>query len=184
MKKKQMIGVIALSIAGGVGILAFIIYATVKTKSTNISKFEPYNEWVGQTVTLDRPAILFQENIPMVDNNDYPYILLDSLHPKWLYIDEQKQIGNLQEIIQFAEGTRLNLENAIQYTNGVSGSSYPMIFGTITAHGKSYKIGYQWGTLDIGKRMNKVEKCWQFHQAPWQANVDMNFYALPTANFW
>src|SRR5690606_39531762 len=100
------------------------------------------------------------------------------------YIDEQKQIGNLQEIIQFAEGTRLNLENAIQYTNGVSGSSYPMIFGTITAHGKSYKIGYQWGTLDIGKRMNKVEKCWQFHQAPWQANVDMNFYALPTANFW
>lgn len=162
----------------------FILYATIKTKSTSLNKYEPFKEWIGQTVTLNKVTILFKDKIPMNDNSDYPYMLLDSLHPQWRYIEEQKEIGDIEEIISFPAGTQLRFDKAIQYTNGVSGSSYPTIFGTIIYNGQNYKIGYQWGTMDIGKSFDKIEKCWQFHQAPWQTSADLNFYALPTAMFW
>jgi len=110
--------------------------------------------------------------------------LLDSLHPQWQYKDEQKEIGDIEEISHFPKGTVIKLEKAIQYTNGVSGSSYPTIFGTIIYNEKEYKVSYQWGKIDLGKHYDKVEKCWQFHQAPWQDVRDTAFYVLPTANFW
>ncbi|MFC6098830.1 hypothetical protein [Olivibacter domesticus] len=184
MTTKKIMGIIALVIVGGIGFLIFIIYATVKTKSTNLNKYEPFKEWIGQTVLLTRETVLFEEKLRSNENSQYPYTLLDSLHPKWQYAQEQKNIGDIEEIVKFPACTTLKLENAIQYTNGVSGSSYPTIFGTITVNGNTYKTGYQWGTMDIGKSFDKIEKCWQFNQAPWQDVQDTTFYALPTANFW
>lgn len=179
-----MMGIVALVAVGSIGLFIFIIYATVKTKSTNLDKYEPFKEWVGQTVILNQPTALFKEKIPMHDNTRYPYMLLDSLHPNWQYAEDQKNIGDIEEITKFPKGMMLQLEKAIQYTNGVSGSSYPTVFGTITANGNTYKVGYQWGTMNFGKSFDKIEKCWQFHQAPWQDHVDTAFYALPTAKFW
>ncbi|MDX3917419.1 MULTISPECIES: hypothetical protein [Olivibacter] len=122
----------------------------------------------------------------MNDNTDYPFILLDSLHPQWQYVEERKNMAvpDLEEIVTFPAGTKLRIEKAVQYTNGVSGSSYPTVFGSISTNGKSYKMGYQWGKIDIGKSFDKIEKCWHFHQAPWQQKTDTAFYALPIANFW
>ncbi|MHC8950253.1 hypothetical protein [Sphingobacterium hungaricum] len=156
----------------------------MKTKSTNINRYEPFKEWVGKTVALNKETVLFKDKVEIHHNSSYPYLLLDSNHPKWQYIEEQKEIGDLLEITRFPAGTRLKFDKAIQYTNGVSGFSYPSIFGTITANGKEYKTGYQWGEMDMGKRFDMVEKCWQFHQAPWQKEKDTAFYALPTARFW
>lgn len=184
MKTKQIMGIIALVIVGSIGLLIFIIYATVKTKSTSLNKYEPYKEWVGKTVTMNKETILFKDKIPTNDNSDYPYSLLDSMHPQWRYVDERKSIGDIKEIMRFPTGTVVKLEKAIQYTNGVSGSSYPTIFGTITVDGIDYKVGYQWGERDLSKAFEKIEKCWFFHQAPWQTSADRYFYALPTAGFW
>lgn len=161
----------------------FILYATTKTKSTSLNKYEPFKVWVDKTVTLNKETVLFKDKIPMNNNSDYPYMLLDSLHPKWQYVDERKNIGDLEEIATFPAGTVLKLEKAVQYTNGVSGFSYPTIFGTITMNGKTYKIGYQWGERDLNKVSEKIERQWYFHQAPWQSSVDTNYYTLPKANF-
>lgn len=177
-------GIIALVIIGGIALLGFIIFVTVKTKSTSINKYEPFKEWVGKTVTLNKKTVLFKDKVEIYHNSSYPYMLLDSLHPKWQYVKEQKAIGDLVEINRFPPGTTLKLEKAIQYTNGVSGFSYPTIFGKIIVSGKEYKTGYQWGEMDIAKKFDKVEKYWQFHQAPWQEEKDTAFYALPTATFW
>ncbi|SFO18195.1 hypothetical protein SAMN05421741_12436 [Paenimyroides ummariense] len=176
--------IIALVVIGGIGLLVFIIFTTVKTKSTSINEYEPFKEWVGKTVTLNKETALFKDKQKMNPNRDYSYMLLDSLHPKWQYLEEQKAIGDLVEITRFPEGTILKFEKAIQYTNGVSGFSYPTIFGSITSNGKEYKTGYQWGEMDMAKKFDKVEKCWQFHQAPWQKEKDTAFYALPTASLW
>lgn len=184
MFTKKTIGIIALVIIGGIVLFSFIIFATVKTKSTNINKYEPFKEWVGKTVILNKEATLFKDKVEMNPNRDYPYMLLDSLHPKWQYVEEQKAIGDLVEITRFPAGTTLKFEKAIQYTNGVSGFSYPTIFGTIISNGKEYKAGYQWGEINLGKSFDKEEKCWQFHQAPWQKGKDTAFYALPTATIW
>lgn len=183
MQKKQMIGIFALFIVGCIGLLVLIVYTTVKTKSINIAEHEPFKEWIGQTLILNRPTAIYRENIRMDGNNDYPYTLLDSMHPKWQYVEERKNIGDIREITKLAEGSKLQVEKAIQYTNSVSGFSYPMIFGKISINGITYKIGYQWGTRDIGKRFDNLEKCWQFHLAPWQQKIDTNFYSLPTAKF-
>ncbi|QIH31626.1 hypothetical protein [Sphingobacterium sp. DR205] len=184
MSTKKIMGIIALVIIGGIVLLVFIIFATVKTKSTSINKYEPFKEWIGKTVTLNKETVLFKDKVEMNHNSDYPYVLLDSLHPKWQYAEEQKAMGDLEEIIRFPEETILKFEKAIQYTNGVSGFSYPTIFGTLTSNGKEYKVGYQWGEMSIGKRFDKVEECWQFHQAPWQEEKDTTFYDLPTASLW
>lgn len=184
MTTKKIMGIIVLVVIGVIGLLIFIIYATVKTKSINISKYEPFKEWVGKTVTLNKETVLFKDKLSTNHSSDYPYLLLDSLHPKWQYVEEQKSIGDLEEIIRFPEGTIFKLEKAIQFTNGVSGFSYPYIFGTITIKGKEYKTGYQWGEIKMGKKFDKEEKCWQFHQAAWQQEQDTAFYALPTATLW
>lgn len=186
MTAKKIMGIAALVIIVGIIGFVFFLYATIKTKSTSLNQYEPFTEWVGKTVTLNKKTVLLKEKIPMNDNRDYPYILLDSLHPRWQYVEEQKNMteADLEEVAIFPSGTTLKLEKAIQYTNGVSGSSYPTIFGTITANGHTYKAGYQWGTMAIGKSLDKIEKCWQFHQAPWQDKADTAFYALPTAKWW
>ncbi|MFD2556604.1 hypothetical protein [Sphingobacterium tabacisoli] len=184
MSTKKIMSIIAWVVIGVLGLFAFILYATIKTKSTGLNQYAPYNEWVGRTVTMDKETVLFKEKISMNDNAAYPYILLDSRHPQWQYVEEQKRIGDIEEIATFHAGTELRLEKAIQYTNGVSGFSYPTVFGTIISNGKEYRVGYQWGKMDIGKSFDKVEKCWQFHQAPWQKVRDTSFYALPTAKFW
>lgn len=173
-----------MAIIGGIGLLIFVIYATVKTKSTVIDRYAPFDHWIGQTVTLNKETVLYKEKAGMYQNSAYPYILLDSLHPRWPYAAEQKAIGDLEEITTFAMGTRLTFEKAVQYTNGVSGFSYPTLFGTITSDGKEYGVGYRWGEINMGKRFDDIEECWYFHQAPWQRSADTAFYALPTATFW
>lgn len=180
---KKIIGIILLVIIGGIGLFIFVLYATIKTKSTNINKYPPFAEWIGKTVTLDKETVVFSEKIKMYPNGNYPYILLDSLHPRWQYIREQEKIGDLTEIRVFPARTKLTLETAIQYTNGVSGSSYPTIFGTINDGSKEYKIVYQWGKWDMSKSFSDP-KPWHFHQAPWQDEPDTAHYALPKAQWW
>ena len=177
-------GIIGLVVLSAITFLVFIVYASVKTKSQSINGYEPFKEWVGKTVTLNEETTLFKDKLQMNHNRKYPYMLLDKLHPKWQYVDEQKATGDLEEIARFPAGTTLKFEKAIQYTNGVSGWSYPTIFGTIKTDGREYKTGYQWGEMDMGKKFDKIEKCWQFHQAPWQLEKDTGFYALPAASLW
>lgn len=184
MSTKKIMGIIALIVIGGIGLLVFMIFATVKTKSTSINRYEPFKEWIGKTVTLNKEVVLFKDKVEMNHNSDYPYRVLDHHHPQWQYIDEKKRIGDLEEITTFPAGTTWKFEKAIQYTNSVSGFSYPIMFGTIAIDGKEYKTGYQWGEMDVGKKFDKVEKCWQFHQAPWQEEKDTAYYALPTASLW
>ena len=184
MTGKKFIRNAILMIIGAIGGLVFLIYVTVKTKATSLNQYEPFKAWIGETVVLKREAAVFKEKLRSNENGRYPCTLLDSLHPKWRYVQVSKAIGDLEEIGKLPAGTVLKLECTIQYTNGVSGSSYPTIFGTITENGNTYKIGYQWGSREIGKCVADTDKCWPFNQAPWQAERDTTFYALQTATLW
>jgi len=177
-------GIIGLVIIGGIALFLFLLYTTLKTKSRNLNGYAPFTEWIGKAVILGKKTILFKDHLPTYDNNKYPYVLLDSLHPRWPYVAQQLKSGDLEKIVEFPIGTRLNIEKAVQYTNGVSGASYPALFGTIYYEGDTYKIAYQWGDIDLSKAFDKIEKCWRFHQAPWQEQEDHTFYALPTATLW
>lgn len=173
----------------GIGIVVvlvfgFVLYATIKTKSTVISQYSPYKEWMGRTVILDKETVLLTEKVKQFDDKKYPYLLLDSLHPDWSYLAERIELGDYILVEKFPAGAKFHIEKAIQFTGGVSGNSTPFVFGTISYNGKNYKISYQWGTMDIAKFMDKVNACWQFHRAPWQSQADTAYYELPEAQWW
>lgn len=186
MRSKKIMSIIFILAGAGILAFAFILYATIKTKSTSLDNKPPFRTLIGQTVTLQRETVLYEDHIGQQTNADYPYILLDSLHPLWQYAQDcqaQPQ-PDLLAITKFPAGTTLHIEKAIQYTNGVSGTSNPSLFGSISSGGEIYKIGYQWGKISLEKYFDKVEKCWHFHQAPWQSQQDTAFYALPEAKVW
>ena len=182
----KVIKILALVIFGGIGLILFILYATVKTKSTSLKNYDPYKELIGERLVLQKETYLFKDETSMIPNGDFPYTLMDDLHPRWAYYQEGKEISevDIKEILRFPKGVAFHVEKAIQYTNGVSGSSTPTLFGTIDYQGKTYKIFYPWGERDIDKAFRKVPECWLFHQAPWQDRADTTWYALPTANIW
>ncbi len=177
-------GKITLILIGALGLVLFIIYATVKTKTTSIAEHAPFLEWMGKSVTLNRETTLFKEKLPAHENNKYPFVLLDSLHPAWESVAQQLESGDLEKIRIFPKGTSWKIEQAIQYTNGVSGFSQPVLFGTICYEGKEYNVGYPWGKMSITRYLDGIENCWHFHQAPWQETIDKAYYALPKAKIW
>ena len=167
------------------GIL-LILYATVKTKSTSLNKYAPYKELIGKTLTLNEATYLFKDEASQIQDASYRYTLVDSLHPRWSYYQEAKEISevNVEEILRFPAGVQFQVKKAVQFTGGVSGTSQPVIFGTIQYQGKEYKVHYYWGVRDIDKAFRNIDQCWQFHKAPWQEKQDTAFYALPTATIW
>lgn len=173
-------------IVGGIFLFAFFLYATIKTKSTGIDKYPPFREWVNKKVVLNRETVVVKEKIRSITNGIYPYTLLDRLHPDWEYVQSKIELSDpdIEEIRVFPAGTELILEKAIQYTNGVSGSSYPAMFGTIGRGEDAYKVGYQWGKCDVAKNHYGIKECWKFNQAPWQEQPDTAYYALPKAERW
>lgn len=186
MSRKKIMGITATVIVGGLGIFILMLVFTLKTKTKNLRNYEPYKEWVGKTVELNRETVLFTDQGRSDDNSSYPYVLLDSLHPRWQDVEQHRKVPrmDLSEIRSFPAGTKLNIEEAIQYTTGVSGFSYPTVFGTVSIGKETYKIAYQWGTMSMSRSYDNVEKCWQFHQAPWQSKLDTAFYEVPKAKIW
>ncbi|WP_028296969.1 hypothetical protein [Olivibacter sitiensis] len=184
MRVKKLIKVFIWLAVLAIPIFVLVLYATIKTKSTPIDKYQPYKAWVGKTVRLNRETTLFKENLTL--NSCYPFLLLDSLHPRWRYAESQLSHPepDLVRIKTFPKGTELTFEKAVQYTNGVSGFSSPMLFGVIKDGGKVYKLGYQWGSQSISRDFDGIKESWQFHQAPWQEVKDTAYYALPVAKWW
>ena len=187
MKKNKTMSILVLIIVGGISFFVFMLYAAIKTKSTNLKGYEPYKELMGKTVVLQYRTTLFEEKIKiMTPNDEYPYLLLDERHPEWQYAEDNKKLPepDLIEIISFPVGTKFTIEKATQYTNGVSGMSSPSVFGTINSGGKEYKVFYRWGKMDISKYFDKIKKCWKFHQAPWQIKQDPSFYVIKKKKMW
>lgn len=186
MKTFKVFGIIILVIIAGLGVILFILYATIKTKSTSLNNYAPYKDYIGKTVILNKETILYKVDSRTFENDDYPYNLIDSLNPMWEDIKLTMKTPNpyTQEISRFPAGTNLTIDKSVQYTNGVSGSSYPTVFGTIKYQNKTYKIGYSWGEKSASKDYSGIKECWYFHQAPWQDKHDSTFYALPTAKIW
>lgn len=186
MRPKKLLFIILAVVSIGILLFGLMIYATIKTKSTDVSNEKPFQEWVGKSVSLKQPIIIFNPKIKMYKEKDYPYEFLDSLHPNWQSINEQlnSSDSDVEEIDRFSSGSSFTIEKATMFTNGVSGSSYPYVFGIITDGSKTYKVGFQWGGRSLVRFMDGVDKQWQFPQAPWQNQTDTTYYALPEAEWW
>ena len=77
------------------------------------------------------------------------------------------------------KASMVHFQNAIVYTNGVSGSSQPYLFGLVNDRGNGYSVAYQWGVNKPEKWMYGDKSSWQFPMAPWQNKPDTAYYSLP-----
>ncbi|WP_418360823.1 hypothetical protein [Sphingobacterium detergens] len=144
MSVKKTIGIII-----GIGIVAvlvfgFFLYVTIKTKSTVISQYSPYKEWMGRTVILDKETVLLTEKVKRYDDKKYPYLLLDSLHPDWPYLAERIKLGDYKPVARFPAGVTLQIEKAVQFT-GRLGQFYAFCFRYGELYGKKLQSGLSMG---------------------------------------
>ncbi|ULT26806.1 hypothetical protein KUH03_08245 [Sphingobacterium sp. E70] len=78
----------------GIGIVVvlvfgFVLYATIKTKSTVISQYSPYKEWMGRTVILDKETVLLTEKVKQFDDKNIPtccWTACTPIGPIWLNV--------------------------------------------------------------------------------------------------
>lgn len=182
---KQVIKVFLICLVVGFFLFVFALFQTCKTKSTSVSKKEPFQELIGKELVLKRPVRLFLQKYPV--REDYPYGMSDSNMYSWqsftamLKAEEPEiELGD-----SIAENAKLVFDKATLYTPGVSGFSRSKLFGTLSSSdGKSYKVEFPWGDLDSNLPWKGSQKAYRFELAPWQTVKDTNHYYLPTAQWW
>lgn len=179
---KALLGVLIIG-----ALISFLIYATVKTKSTSLDQVAPFSSLIGETVVLQQDVDLLREvELKLYTHDAYPYLMTHLGHAR--YQQHQDRMANapseIELVVRIPAGTEVTFEKAVNYTNGVSGFSYPSLFGTLSHEGKQYKVDYVWGEEMIGLNMKDKEETWRFAQAAWQDKVDENYYAVPKGNVW
>lgn len=181
---KRVLKIALLVVIGAIFLFCFMLYATVKTKSTSLSKITPFQEIINKPLTLVRDVELFVEEFP--SNDDFPNLITDRYQRNYQNLHERLTIEepDAKFIVKIPAGQQVVFSKATMYTNGVSGSSKPCLFGTINYGGNEYKVEYQWGDQSIGRRFDKIPESWSFPLAPWQSTIDLKFYKLPIAEWW
>ena len=183
-KRKKAIRILILVITVSLLLFGFLLYSTIKMKTRNISEMQPFATYVGDKLNLQRTVWLFQEKEPV--DSKYPLVLLDSLNPSFQWYHDRIKLQNpeVKLIKKITEGTSLQFDKVIMYTNGVSGTSTPRMFGELQDAGQTYRVEYSWGDQSFARMLDKEEKTWYFGLAPWQSTKDTAFYELPIAEFW
>lgn len=119
--------------------------------SKNISNRQPFSDYVGKTVTLNRPMILLKEGrgfwtgeaVPRVRVS--PYVMYDG--------DKSVEKG---APIKLPAGQQVKITKVCDEIMGDSANI--IAYGTVVPPNATNRItfGYQWGMI------------WQLHPAPWE----------------
>lgn len=167
-------------------VFAFMLYVVLKTSSTDISKYAPFQAYVGRSVTLQRSATLFRQDDTFVENRAYPYSMVDTAHRQWQYFQDgmAQEKPEVSQVDTLPPGTTITIDKAMSYRSGVSGFSSTFVFGRVLVGDKTYYLSYRWGDIDLAKLLDKQDAYWTFDRAPWQMTADSSYYALPHVGFW
>ena len=180
-------------------ILLFILvlYLTVKTKTSDISKEQPFVTWVGKPLVLKTETFLVKEDKANYDNSKFPYLLTDATSYNYddlvrrnqIRIDKSEpcDVCDITFLETFPAGTVVTFHKAVITIGGVSGSSSLIMYGTIEYNNKKYEVGYYWGRQDHSKQADTsgfgMKRYYKFSQAPWQAVIDTTSYLIKDAQF-
>lgn len=180
----RVVKVFFLVVLVGIVLFCFLLFLTIKTKSTSLVKKEPYSQVLNKPLTFLRDIYLIDYEYRMKD--DYPLLMLDPHHPSFRsYVDAFKEDPPQGiYVAKIPAGQHVIFTNAVMYTNGVSGGSTPCLFGEINYQGTVYKVSYHWGDQSISRNFDHIPESWSFPMAPWQSKLDMKYYELPTAQWW
>lgn len=182
---KQVVKIFLICVVVGFFLFVFALFQTCKTKSTNISKKEPFKDLIGKELVLKRPVRLFMEKYPT--REDYPYVLSDTNMHSWSTYTSMLQADVLEIKLSdtISENSKIIFDKAIQYTPGVSGFSRSKLFGTLSStEGKTYQVEVSWGKLNSNLDWKGSQKAYKFELAPWQSEIDTASYYLPDAQWW
>jgi len=87
---KRVLKIALLVVIGAIFLFCFMLYATVKTKSTSLSKITPFQEIINKPLTLVRDVELFVEEFP--SNDDFPNLITDRYQRNYQNLHERLTI--------------------------------------------------------------------------------------------
>ncbi|CAM3461660.1 hypothetical protein [Zobellia roscoffensis] len=150
-------------------LIAGIIYLAFRTKTKDLSKQFPYNEIIDKTLTTKQPAYIAANYEHFVE--EHPYIIeMDTTH---FY-------GTIDSIYTLPIGTPLKIEGANAYTKPVSGSTHPIVLGSVFVKelDTTVKFEFYWGENPTYGLYEHKDNYDIYPLAPWQEG------ALPFKYFW
>lgn len=154
------IGFKQVSIFMGVLTIAYgvLLFFTLKTDERDVSSFEPYNQYINQTVSLTEPVVVFSGEKDVNRSADYVMVKL---------LNEAYQSDYPIDTLPI--GHQLNFTKAIQYTGGVSGFTVSYMIGEtyVPALEKTISFEYLWGS-EVTSLLQDAPLRFTFDKAPWQ----------------
>ena len=183
MTPKKLIMWILLAIGIGIVLFILMLYLTLKTKTTSLERITPYKESLKRELVTVRPVHIFELLEPT--KSDYTYAMSDTNQYYFQVLESETgadiPLTKLKDSIP--AGATIYFENAVNYTNGVSGSSTPRFFGTISYKEKKYPIEFVWGRYTYKSHPENLRPGFTMDLAPWNNSVDTTIYYLPRGSF-
>lgn len=117
-------------------ILAFIglLYFTLKTKTKNVTAVEPYTAFINQKLILERDVLLVKNRDAYVFEKPFLIVEMDDV------LDEE-----ITEKQLIKAGTPLTINKATLFTNGTSGGTTSVVFGSIATKNGEIEFEHVWG---------------------------------------
>lgn len=156
-----------IAIALAVIALLFIawLYLLIKSKTTDVSKEQPFNDLISHKLTTKRKAIIAL-NPENSTNETYPYVLEDN---------SNYGIDNLAIIAEIPLGTEITIHSTKLKKGGVSGTTTAYVYGNIQIKNKDYPFSYAWGNHHW---LNEEKPYWTFPLSVWQDEALKDNYFL------
>lgn len=141
------------------------LYLLFKSKTTDVSKEQPFIELISHKLTTKRKAIIAL-NPENNTNETYPYVIEDN---------SNYGIDNLTIIAEIPLGTEITIHSAKLKKGGVSGTTTACVYGNIQIKNKDYPFSYIWGNHHW---LNEEKPYWTFALAVWQDEALKDIYFL------
>ncbi len=154
MNVLKIIGVVVLlSTVAFIGVL----YLTLRTKTQIVSDQEPFSSFLNQNLSLERDVLLVHN--------------LEEFSFEQIHKIEEKGANVYEGVTVFKElekGTSITFEDAKLFTNGTSGFTTCVLFGTVYLESQEIKFEYHWGDQQIS--LDKNDKgYWTFSKPIWKS---------------
>ncbi len=139
-----------------------MLFYTLKNKTKDVSKIQPYNTVVGKEFNLHRPVVLCKNDALDKTFEDY------SLYTDTLYYKET--IKNASEHYTLSINTPIKILSAKHFNHAVSGITESYIIGSVI-HPKTKEVVYfefNWAEEIKDAYVSNMKRKWYFPLAPWQ----------------
>ncbi len=138
-----------------------LLYFTLKTKTKTVTEEAPYVSYMNTDLVLARDVILVK--------NDPAFVFEEALK---LVEDDVPLFDGVTQEHFLKAGSNIQLHDAKLFTNGVSGFTQSIVFGTVATEAGEFGFEYAWGD-EHSTLSNEIPNYFTFDEPVWEV-VDLD----------